>query len=109
MEAKDTIMSDDQEAEVLLRIAERCISAGENQYKSNKAQREGRRLAQAEISFKAGYEAGWQGERNFILHCENDRKAGIREVVEWVDDNIWFVAKTEPQSMWQAFKKERGL
>ncbi|KKM69338.1 hypothetical protein LCGC14_1451840 [marine sediment metagenome] len=35
--------------------------------------------------------------------------AGQREVVEWVDDNIWFVAKTEPQSMWQAFKKERGL
>jgi hypothetical protein len=45
---------------------------------------------QAEVSFKAGYEAGWQGERNFILHKSDSRDfgagiyAGRKEVVNWV-------------------------
>ncbi len=76
-------------------------------------------IAQAEISFKAGYEAGWKGERNFILHRDSDYKAGQRDVVEWIRNNAqeqssyWhsnlFTKLAIDKVEWQAYKKEKGL
>ena len=69
MEAKDTVMSAKQASDAVDNLD------GETT------------LDVAEISFKAGYEAGWKGERNFILKRDSDYKAGRKEVVEWLEAN----------------------
>ena len=71
--------------------------------------------AQAEISFKAGYEAK---ESEFevarIALSEvygNGHKAGIREVVEWIEKNILmnFGIVSVRTDEWQAKLKEWGI
>lgn len=70
--------------------------------------------AQAEISFKAGYE---QGVENHHECCKMDYKAGIQEVVDAVDNLLiptseavntlpnFYLRETD----WQAFKKGKGI
>ena len=83
--------------------------------------------AQAEISYKAGYKKASE-ESNAISHldCYEDGKLkGMREVVEWLEHHIFFVALDINEGdkpalhlmnnslvlgeRWQAFLKERGI
>ena len=93
MEAKDTVMDDDREAQILLDTARWGLSAGHNQYQIEKAQTQARRLAQAEISFKAGYE---KRDSEFVYNpdyldfqkgVKTGRELGIMEVV---DKCFWY-------------------
>ena len=78
----------------------------------------------AEISFKAGRDEGRENPRNPVISNAtrkelkqswiDGRKSGMREVVEWVDDNVALIEKYDVDMFicikdWQAFKKERGL
>ena len=65
------------------------------------------RLAEQDrISFKAGYKEALEGA---VMEggYESVKKAGIREVVEWVEGNIMGVGLDYRR--WQAFKKKRGI
>jgi len=80
--------------------------------------------AQAEISFKAGYQQGYTRARN---HCEDvllplERVAGMKEVVEWSNEPCIMHGDADKRiregtplrqghcyECWQAFLKERGL
>jgi len=116
MEAKDTVMSPeeqdkctptDEQLEAYLaepdddvaarlreadpkmfRIVGRCLLYGQNIAK-----------AQAEISYKAGYDEAAKSS----LTLEIGRKAGMKEVVEWINTHWWDRANY-PE--WQAFLKE---
>ncbi len=90
MEAKDTVME---------KVGDRIID--------NLLQ------TQAEISFKAGYQAGVEKASYILpLKFKKARLAGIREVVEWIEEQGEETFRTgyyPSHKMWQAFKKERGL
>jgi len=67
--------------------------------------------AQAEISFKAGYKQALL-QNDWIN--EQGRLRGIREVVEWIEDNLDFYMGAEFESVsweedWQAKLKEWGI
>jgi len=110
MEAKDTVMSDEQLGEASwgkwnashLRVVE----------------------AQSEISFKAGQQ--WVWDEGIIQQTfDEGKKKGIREVVEWIDgliigvDNCKFEERLDGdkgcivldmnENQWQAQKKEWGI
>lgn len=46
-------------------------------------------------AFNTGFKAG--------------KQEGRKEVVEWINKNIWFIKKTEADSEWQQQLKEWGL
>jgi len=92
----------------------RAYPSGTGTYQVNVADRAIAK-AQAEISFKAGYEAK---ESEFevarIALSEvygNGHKAGIREVVEWIEKNILmnFGIVSVRTDEWQAKLKEWGI
>ena len=80
--------------------------------------------AQAEISFKAGYEQSVLDNDNWAK-ADYGYKLGMREVMEFIDnliigiDNCKFEERLNGdkgcivldmnENQWQAFKKERGL
>ena len=68
---------------------------------------------QAEISFKAGYQAGVEKASYILpLKFKKARLAGMREVVEWIEEQGEETFRTgyyPSDKKWQAFKKERGL
>jgi len=78
MEAKDTVMPVGRHNEGIS-----CPLCGEEFGIESKVEYE--REMQAEISFKAGAIEGYQ--TGFLDGAKVGRKAGIREVVEWVKDN----------------------
>ena len=58
---------------------------------------------QAEISFKAGY---GEGVKNHHGCCQMDYKAGIKEVVDWVEEHTHNI---EEWTGWQEQKEEWGM
>ena len=71
--------------------------------------------AQAEISFKAGYE---EAVRNLqdpeVLAIadealKEEKKAGIREVVEWIDKNLPYSVGEMNGLVWEDKKEKWGL
>ena len=65
--------------------------------------------AQAEISFKAGEEQAT--EDNYYRGYALGRKAGIKEVVEWINSHC-DLESCNPEDVvkeWQAQKKEGGI
>ena len=103
MEAKDTVMSDEQ----MFRVLEHEANSGLMALLK----------AQAEISYKAGYKKA-SDESNAISHLdcyEDGKKAGMKKVVEWVKANKScrsdFMTPGEfyfriDENEWQAFCKE---
>ena len=97
MEAKDTVMSE-KELQALLVL--------DNYNRERPTHIMGiTAKAQAEISYKAGYKKA-SDESNAISHLdcyEDGKKAGMKEVVEWINTHWWDRANY-PE--WQAFLKE---
>ena len=93
MEAKDTVMSDEQ----MFRVLEHEANSGLMALLK----------AQAEISYKAGYDEAAKSS----LTLEIGRKAGMREVVEWVQKHYLIPLPTDRagREEWQAFLKERRI
>ena len=75
--------------------------------------------AQAEISFKAGKEQGYvEGCFGIIEETQKAHRAGIEEVVEWVEEQMLIVGYNMTtgqdigmisRNQWQVFKKKRGI
>ena len=77
--------------------------------------------AQAEISFKAGYDQGWSDNKPYLpdanepwdreqIVFDDGKKAGIKEVVEWINEYTDFAAPHPFGRLdWQARLKEWGL
>ncbi len=72
-------------------------------------------LAQAEISFKAGYKLALEGA---VMKggYESVKKVGMREVVEFIEEREFLCTNTKcllsedySKGEWQAFLKEQGL
>lgn len=121
MEAKDTVMSD---------AAIRGSCLGEGLYFGGELDETGssdmpilmpqfRRiaLAQTEISFEAGYKQAKEDMDIQLVSlaelCLSHRKAGIKELMEWVIANeprtIFVSEQQEFKAKWQAKLKEWGL
>ncbi len=105
MEAKDTVMSDRELEEAYLG----CGYGTNNWYGFIKVM-QAISKAQAEISFKVGYQ-GCAEKMSYILPAKfkKARKAGMRKVVEFINSerinqnpSVWY-------SRWQAKIKEWGL
>jgi len=98
MEAKDTVMSDEQ----MFRVLEHEANSGLMALLK----------AQAEISYKAGYDEAAKSS----LTLEIGRKAGMKEVVEWVEKHKHMCHRSSVDGHyetvgldvldWQAFCKE---
>jgi hypothetical protein len=102
MKAKDTVMRDKQILDLIVQwhnkatetnppqqldVADLAISVWKT------------REAEIEEARKAGYDKGYTEARN---HCEDvllpqEKLAGIKEVVEWIEDRIFYCADTPPQ------------
>jgi len=77
------------------------------------------RNAQAEISFKGGQQKEYKRwikacmKAGMLIyapdHLVNLHKAGIKQVVEWIEDNRMFNRKTDKWCEWQAQLKDWGL
>ncbi len=84
MEAKDTVMSEEQCIKVYQRAEYKIVDGEYNRQRQAKlAVAE----AQAEISFKAGIEQGFKqidNEGLILKSFENGRRQGIKEVVEYL-------------------------
>lgn len=76
--------------------------------------------AQAEISFKAGYEQGWNDNKPYLPDAnepwdreqtvfDDGKKAGIREVVEWIESQRVNKGINDRRQEWQAKLKEWGI
>ena len=102
MEAKDTVMPVGRHNEGIS-----CPLCGEEFGIESKVEYE--REMQAEISFKAGAIEGYQ--TGFLDGAKVGRKAGIREVVEWIEHNTWVSNKTIDFAIkaWKAKLKEWGI
>jgi len=109
MEAKDTVMSNDK-----IILKEIRVPTGERRFgkKAVLLERDididATLLAQAEISFKAGYQAAVE-KMSFQLPArfKKAKQAGIKEVVEWIEEGRLgrFVTPEE----WQAKLQEWGI
>ena len=112
MEAKDTVKIPESHSESIW-----CPHCGEEFGIEDKVLYE--RETQAEISFKAGkdqgYKTGFDDGQNysFTVNCtvqsikDEAKKAGIREVVKWVERNCPMSSDLFKQ--WQAFKESKGV
>ena len=114
MEAKDRIMTQQQVWD--LKEAERirigsCAGFGLRDMRMNWDD-EVILKAQAEISFKAGGEEEAKGGHNSISFLEGyqeGKRAGIKEVVEWINQQSYTGLKHMPTSKWYAKLEEWGI
>jgi hypothetical protein len=96
MEVEYGVMGDEQEARILLETFAQESRAGCNQYEIEKAQRQARRLAQAEISFKAGQDSVFDSmPENLPPLLETAHRTGIKEVVEWIQKEAGYTSYVE--------------
>ena len=86
MEAKDTVMSDEEIDGVICLAKSKILSSW----------RRNRReailsvaRAQAEISFRAGYEKGMNDNKWSFVELEEAKQAGKKEIVDFVVDKIF--------------------
>ena len=100
MEAKDTVM----------RVADIPVGMPTRTYIFSPEELRRELLLQAEISFKAGVDFAEAAIKNQLLEIiEASKKAGIREVVEWVGCEYAIGELTLDIPRWQAFKKRKGI
>ena len=114
MKAKVTVISPEQ-LEAIIQERFPIFELNEEDEEERDATIEEIAKAQAEISFKAGYQQGYTRARN---HCEDvllplERVAGMKEVGEWVNKhNKFYRFGFEDGTVliyaedWQAFLKE---
>lgn len=102
MKAEDTIMSQEQRNEA----TRPYIQVDRFRMQQNLLE------AQAEISFKAGYEERELVEVPLADLLERSYKEGIKTVVEWIENNKEYIYGLFPvinSQAWQAFKGSKGI
>lgn len=117
MEAKDTVMNDEEISKKLKQetadgetYEEYASQLGIHLQDAINITRYGA-ILQAEISFKAGWDDGCRvGHNEAMKLCEGDKKAGIREVVKelYCNENIT-LAQLVSTDRWQAKLKEWNM
>ena len=121
MEAKDTVMKIAELLDIEEAVEDAVFSGQETDTKPVAIAK-----AQAESSFKAGREEGFilakvtdpvlsskaeheELNRRAKVFLEDVRKAGMREVVEWIEKYKWLQEEILFSEEWQAQLKEWGL
>ncbi len=124
MESKETVMSDQKMYEIELEFASKRNSIVYYRHYAAKVAE-----AQAEVTWPIAFKAGIREGivKSSILHAQaseraalsmrskwetDAKKAGIREVVEWVNTNIYFTDNQDmPRlfSRWKSFLEEREI